>query len=650
MSTEARASAQPNNLWVLWFAGAMILIPGLFVATIVVVTRISCGTMPDAQPLTTMLSYVWTGDPARVAVTESGCSAAAGGVWGTLAGLAGVVLILVILGFIAWHSYKQSDMYFIREMYQRPGIARRAELRRTVGPRAIRKLGKKVRPSLKRPTIDEVGHRFGSSRGRGIWGSYEDSVCVWGPARSGKGLHLVMEAILDAPGAVMTTSTRTDNYFATRTMRAEMGPVALFDPQGLTGKAGAEKAVRWSLYSGCEDQRIANVRASALVNSSGLGSSGNNAEWKTAAVTILQALLHAAALGRVSMSELYQWSANEVSARAAVDILKSHGPDAAQWGMQLEGVVNGDPKMRTNKWFGVSQALGALAVPEYREALSPGPGGGLDIDDLLKNSGTLYVLGTQSGGSSVGPFLVALLDAVKNRAEELAAESPGNRLDPPLALVLDEIANLGAIWPALKNLMSAGGGSGIMVIAFFQSGSQTRNQWGEGEAAEIFDNATISLLLGGLKNPDDLEKVAKLTGPRREIEVRHSYSSSGRSSSEHSNKEQVLDVDRLRRLPFGYGVMIRRTGRPIFVELRRWTKRGDAKKIKEALSQADPTALHELVSGQNEITLGTDEPIETPAEPAATTEASASVPEYTAPTDPTSTGSRDESGNAWVMR
>lgn len=39
---------------------------------------------------------------------------------------------------------------------------------------------------------------------------------VIGPPRSGKGLHIVIPAILDAPGPVVTTSTRPDNLDRSR--------------------------------------------------------------------------------------------------------------------------------------------------------------------------------------------------------------------------------------------------------------------------------------------------------------------------------------------------------------------------------------------------------------------------------------------------
>jgi hypothetical protein len=56
-----------------------------------------------------------------------------------------------------------------------------------------------------------------------VWASVEDSILLIGPPRSGKGLHVVINAILDAPGAVVTTSTRPDNLTATFRREAREG-------------------------------------------------------------------------------------------------------------------------------------------------------------------------------------------------------------------------------------------------------------------------------------------------------------------------------------------------------------------------------------------------------------------------------------------
>ena len=53
---------------------------------------------------------------------------------------------------------------------------------------------------------------------------------ILGP-REAATLEPVIPFILDAPGAVVTTSTRPDNLAATMTARARRGPVGVFDPQ-----------------------------------------------------------------------------------------------------------------------------------------------------------------------------------------------------------------------------------------------------------------------------------------------------------------------------------------------------------------------------------------------------------------------------------
>ena len=133
-----------------------------------------------------------------------------------------------------------------------------------------------------------------------------------GPPRSGKGLHLVINAILDAPGAVVTTSTRPDNIAATIDARKERGPVAVFDPQHLTAglRAVSGSGVRWSPIRGCEHPLTAMIRASGLASSTGLSSGGveSGGFWEGKARSALQALLHAAALEQLPTRALFEWS------------------------------------------------------------------------------------------------------------------------------------------------------------------------------------------------------------------------------------------------------------------------------------------------------------------------------------------------------
>ena len=56
-----------------------------------------------------------------------------------------------------------------------------------------------------------------------MWASVERGILVVGPPGSGKGLHLAINAILDAPGPVVTTSTKPDNLKTTLTARDALG-------------------------------------------------------------------------------------------------------------------------------------------------------------------------------------------------------------------------------------------------------------------------------------------------------------------------------------------------------------------------------------------------------------------------------------------
>lgn len=69
--------------------------------------------------------------------------------------------------------------------------------------------------------------------GMDLMTSWEDvGVCIAGP-RTGKTTSQVIPAIADAPGAVVTTSNKRDVVDATRALRAKVGQVWVFDPQGI---------------------------------------------------------------------------------------------------------------------------------------------------------------------------------------------------------------------------------------------------------------------------------------------------------------------------------------------------------------------------------------------------------------------------------
>lgn len=567
---------------------------GLYVLTGVLTNRTVCGVLAWPDTIFAPLGFVTTGEG-----TAFGAAAGCAADTGTLVTVY-IVLVVVLVGLIGvgvygWARYQQSDKAFIRGIRWREGMARSPEIRRAVGATAARKKAKKVRASLHRPQPADAALLLGTAEGCEVWSSLEESMVLIGPPRSGKGLHLLIGAILDAPGPVITTSSRADNLAATAALRAEKGPVALFDPQGLTGQP---TTLKWSPITGCQVPRVANQRATSLISSSGLGASSSNAEWQAPAVTIMECLLHAAALEDRTVDDLMRWGNNPAEAKEAVKILAEHRDAASNWNLVLQGIIDGEPKLLQNKWFGVEGAVKGLSVPEVREVLKPiRVEETLDIDKFLSENGTLYIVGTKTGGSSAAPFLIAMMDSITECARELAAKSPGNRLDAPLTLVLDEIANIAGAWPGLTQLMADGGGVGISAFAVFQSLAQARNEWGEQPATALFDAATVKIQLGGASNVQDLELFSRLAGQRQITRTSKSHGKDSSSTSEQLHDTEVLTVSELRRLPFGWGLLLNRNGRPILMRMTKWPDRKDAQQIAAAVEAYNGELAAELTSG-----------------------------------------------------
>jgi hypothetical protein len=74
------------------------------------------------------------------------------------------------------------------------------------------------------------------------------------------------------------------------------------------------------------------------------------------------------------------------------------------------------------------------------------------------------------------PLLTTLASSVVERGLRMAERSSSGRLDPPLTLVLDDVAAVAPI-PQLPDLLSAGTGRGLPTLALLRSREQARARW-----------------------------------------------------------------------------------------------------------------------------------------------------------------------------
>ncbi len=458
------------------------------------------------------------------------------------------------------------------------GLASRGEVRRHLGERAVRARTPQTRPSLtgRHYRTTQVGLSLGhdTRTGQPIWGSVEDSYLILGPPRSGKGVHLIIPRTVDAPGAVLVTSTRPDTLRATQTRRAQHGPVLAFDPQQL---AADTPRLRWSPTRGCTDPLVAINRARALAAGAHLakGTTSDGEFWTAMAAAVLRAYLHAAALSERPIRDVLAWAARPQDP-TPVRILRQDSTAAPGWAEELAAQAGADPRQRDSVWAGVRRAVDSLADPRVLAACSPHPREQFDPSAFLEAHGTLYLLGSTGAQLSVAPLITALVEDLLDTSRARAASGPAGRLDPPLLLLLDEAANIAPI-PTLPNLLADGGGAGITTVAVLQSLAQARARWGEAGADAMWDAATIKVVLGGLAHAEDLTRISRLAGDVDHPTLTRSHGAAGSNRTISTQRLPALPLEQIRCLPTGHALVLGRHNAPVLVRLTPWWQHPDTR-------------------------------------------------------------------------
>lgn len=553
------------------------------------VTTWICGAAPHADHL---FSGLWVALTGQADVYEASGTCALP-VWQIR--VADLLAVLLVVGagiaLIVWYRrYRHSDRAFIADLRMRPGFATAADIRSHLSAKAAIRRAKQLRPDLTHPAATDVAWRVGSSRGMDVFVSIEDSVTLEGPPRSGKGYRVLISAILDWAGPLITTSTTNDNLTATMQMRARRGTVHVFDPQGLSG---IRDTLRIDPIAGCADPLIAMQRGMAIITGTALGRSSQNEEWAQAAGIILARLLHAAAVGGGTIDDIYDWGSSPFAARNAVPFLRVAG--APGWAESLTATINGDEKLLSSIWFGVQNAVAPLAVPQVRDSLQPREGDAtLVVEEFLAGENTLYLIGSAAGATAMGGWISALLDSIVEDARTKALATPGSRLQLPLGLILDEIVNMFR-WANLPRIMADGGGRGICTLVVLQALSQAETAWSRAEADTIWAAATAKVLLGGASHVDHLRDIEALLGVRDTNRRQRSWSTqqTGHNTTLVNERRPLMSVDEIRRMPPEIGLLAYRNQRTVLLDLAGWDARRDARDVSagKALTEREQRAV-----------------------------------------------------------
>ncbi|WP_405686353.1 type VI secretion protein [Streptomyces sp. NBC_01387] len=296
----------------------------------------------------------------------------------------------------------------------------------------------------------------------------------FGPAESRR--NAAVQAVRDAAGPALVVTSSPSVWAETKDARAKLGPVLVYDPGHV---CDTPARLHWSPTSGCEDMETAAARAVALL-APVRPQARIDATMADTAETLLQSWLHAAAIDGRPFKQVHRWAQGAGSAHEPVRILRTHSKASSGAAGLLESALTAHPERRDVAQQLTVRALSALSTVHIRETCTPNRTDTVTLESFIHEGGTLYLVGeaiedprTRPGAM---PLLTALASHVVGHGRRLAARSTDGRLDPPMALVLDDIAAVAPL-PQLPELLATGREQGLHALALLRSPEQAHSRW-----------------------------------------------------------------------------------------------------------------------------------------------------------------------------
>ena len=261
--------------------------------------------------------------------------------------------------------------------------------------------------------------------GRKVYGRGEDQVGIIAPQRTNK-TGILANRVYGHPGAAVAVTTRADLYALTSGKRAQLGPVEVFNPEGI---GGIESTFRADIVADCLDPEVAIRTASALTGP--VDGSGEMQFWMEKAVFAMAALMHAAALLGQDMSAVWRWSQRLGDPIKDALALPGASPEllAAAAEIQREGRAANSVRMT------MARSLAWVGVPALRHAVSGTGIRPFNAARWIQDTGTLYVI--NSGElSAAAPLFRAVIEKIHRDCVLAGSLTPFGRIPNPAGFFL----------------------------------------------------------------------------------------------------------------------------------------------------------------------------------------------------------------------
>jgi type IV secretion system protein VirD4 len=387
------------------------------------------------------------------------------------------------------------------------------------------------------------------------------SVLCFGPAGSFKTAGLVIPAVLEWDGPVITTSIKPDVLRATLRRRLALGEVWVYDPLGLSGVPGAQ----WTPLAHCTSYTAARKVARTLAeaaDASGLREQDAN-YWTLLGAKLLGVLLFAAARSDRTMAEVARW----VDIQEQDEVTQALEDAGDAMALDAWSACTARPDNTLGSVYGTAETL--LDVFADPIIAASADGCDLDVDALLSGANTLYLYAPANEQGRLRPLFELLVSTIITRAEELAARQANGMLDPRLLVCLDEAGNCTAL-AKLPELATTARGQGIQLVTIWHDLGQLQHRYGR-RATTVLNGHRAKLFLSGQADVDSLELASKLIGDQAVTHTSHTAAADGRASSTASvSWRRLVPMEVLRQLRPREGVLLYGHLPPARVRLRAW--------------------------------------------------------------------------------
>lgn len=345
------------------------------------------------------------------------------------------------------------------------------------------------------------------------------------PPRSGKTAGIIIPALLDHAGPVISTSVRTDVRDRTLTRRSALGDVYEWDPFSQTGNSDLYDPIH-----GCKSWAHALRVARWLTSAVKLGSGGSQDYFTDEAENLLAPLIHAAAFARNgSICNVFDWLQTKnpdmpvavleqagtmygeqkdvqdgcAAAIARLESVFAYNP------RQLDGLIGtarvmlkvyGDPKARATAQTWRAKNTGRRVLTP--QALLGRRKGGEEP------SNTLYIVADRDDQKGLAPIIVTMLSELVYYLDQ--QYNRGRELPVSAMFALDEAAQIAPLEDISRIMSASLPNSRFLTV--WHSVSQIQDRYGQHAAREILALSQAKIYLGSNTDSETIGEVNRLIG------------------------------------------------------------------------------------------------------------------------------------------